>query len=91
MMRLIIADTDHGRSMAYLVDRTSFTKCQGSTQSEQSLLQLNFKHLQPVKNSHGSLVVMSEAGWRKFAKAMNARFCKQSSDFIFWSTPVLAS
>ena len=91
MMRLIVADTSNGHSLAYLLDRTSLVKCNGSTQSEQSLLQLNFKNLQPVKNAHGSLVVMEEKGWRNFAKVMNAKFSKQSSDLIFWSTPKLNS
>lgn len=85
MMRLLVADTPDGRSLAYLLDRTSLINCKDSMQNEQNLLQLNFRNLQPVKNAHGSLMIMSEEGWRKFARAINASFHVQSSDLIFWS------
>ena len=90
-MRLLVADTHDGRSMAYLLDRTSMIKCNGSQDENKNLIELNFRNLRPISNSHGSLVIMSEEGWRKYAKAMNAKYCKESSDLIFWSTPRLDS
>ena len=87
MMTLIIPYSSNDRSMAYLIDKMSLVKCNGSTQNERNLLELNFRNLQPVKNAHGSLVVMHEDSWRKYAKVMNATFCKESSDLIFWSPP----
>ena len=90
-MRLLVADTPDGRSMAYLIDRTSLVKCKSSQDENPNLIELNFRHLRPISNSHGSLVVMNEDGWRKYATAMNATFCKQSTDLIFWSIPELQS
>lgn len=91
MMRLLVADTEDGRSMAYLIDRTSMVKCNGSEGENPNFVQLNFNNLRPISNSHGSLVVMSEAGWRKYAKAINAKFYKETSDLIFWSSTGLQS
>ena len=90
-MKLLVADTPDGRSMAYLLDAKSLITSKGSTQKASSLLQVNFRNLRPISNSHGSLVIMSEDGWRKFAKSMNATFSKESADLIFWSSTGLQS
>lgn len=84
MMTLIVSDTQNQRTLAYLIHSEKFSRQQYDVEHNVEYIKYIFEELQPVKNSHGTLLKMKPVTWRKYAELMGAKFYVGTSDLFFF-------